>query len=306
MSGPLASRFHPAHALAAEPRLAHPVFRGVRLAADDASAGLCLSAAAGWNQTEADWRLLLLRGEGFGFADAGGALAASAVVMPYGGRLAWIGMVLVAATARRQGLATLLVRHALERCRAMGAAPLLDATPAGRAVYLSLGFADLHGVKRWCRRDEAAAPGARGRPPSAIRPLRTDACAAWDAPHFGANRGFLLKALADARPDLALQLEGAHGGLRGYCLGRPGLAATQIGPVVAETGQDAVALVDAALAGISGPALADIPEGNGTMESALAARGFRAERSFTRMACGPGALPGRPSSIHAITGPEFG
>jgi len=109
------------------------------LGADDARAGLLLSAEAHWNQNEADWRFFLTRGTVFGIRD-GDHLIATAALLPYTSGNAWIGMVLVTQNWRRRGLATKLLDACLDAARKQGLTPWLDATPAGATVYGPLGF----------------------------------------------------------------------------------------------------------------------------------------------------------------------
>lgn len=291
-----------------EPELCHVRYRGVRLTDSDLSAGRALSDEAQWNQTQNDWRFLLSTGHGFGLEDSDRALAASAVVLPYGRRIAWIGMVLVSASARRQGLATLLLRHCLAWCRAQGLVPLLDATPAGRPVYMSLGFADVRKLTRWRCAPAVAAPsgGEQAHFPGKVGTFDLDRCVEWDEPRFGADRRALLQMLEASHPDLAFQLVGNQGELRGYCLGREGRLATQIGPVMAETEPEALELLEEALHRARGPVLLDVPDGRMLFEQALKTRGFQPERPFTRMACGSVNEFGRPGCVFAIAGPELG
>jgi len=66
-----------------------------RLRAEDIPAAAQLSAQAGWNQTEEDWRTLLeLSPEGCLGVEVDGNLAATTTLLCYGRRLAWIGMAL--------------------------------------------------------------------------------------------------------------------------------------------------------------------------------------------------------------------
>ena len=112
----------------------------VVLGPDDAPDGLALSDAAGWNQTAEDWRFFVRQGRVFGLRAADdGRLVATAAALPYGGSvgggIGWISMVLVAAERRHQGLATSLMGHCIAHLRALGATPVLDATPAGQPAY---------------------------------------------------------------------------------------------------------------------------------------------------------------------------
>ena len=91
---------------------------------------LRLSQSANWNQNEADWRLMLGFGRGWGFITPDGTLAASTVALPYGAGFAWIAMVLVLPEHRRQGYASRLLRVALAEMEKQKRVSLLDATPA--------------------------------------------------------------------------------------------------------------------------------------------------------------------------------
>ena len=102
---------------------------------------LALSKSANWNQNENDWRWMLEFGKGWGITHADGTLAATTLVIPYGGQFAWVSMVLVHPEHRRNGYATRLLRAAIAHLKSHGLAPVIDATPAGHDVYLQEGFA---------------------------------------------------------------------------------------------------------------------------------------------------------------------
>ncbi len=109
---------------------------------------------AGWNQVAADWRIFLELGTRLCGADRDAAASSRPPRrLPFGGRFAWISMVLVAGDYRRRGLATRLMRRAIDDLAAAGLVPVLDATPAGRAVYRALGFEDTWGFQRLSRRE---------------------------------------------------------------------------------------------------------------------------------------------------------
>ena len=281
--------------------------RSAPLAEVNAAAGFLLSAEAGWNQTVDDWRQMLEDGEAIGQFSAARQLVASALILPYGERLAWIAMVLTTAAFRRRGLATRNLRWAIERCRERGLLAGLDATREGVEVYRPLGFEEVCGLQRL----RAEQPGAQHlpRPDVAIRPLQAardlDAIARLDARVFGADRRRLLAYLSRSEPRRAL-LAQAQGELAGFVLARPGRIALHVGPLVAHSPTVAALLLAQALTGCSGPVSIDVPERQGEFLALLQSANFEPVRGFTRMAQGAPESLGDMAGCYAIAGPEFG
>src|SRR4029453_6726592 len=112
---------------------------------DDACA---LVREARWNQLPADWRIFLARGHLYAMETQEGRIVATTATLPYGGRFAWISMVVVERESRRRGLGTRLMHQAMRVWAAANLVPILDATPDGRAVYRRLGFTDSWGFPR--------------------------------------------------------------------------------------------------------------------------------------------------------------
>jgi GNAT superfamily N-acetyltransferase len=286
---------------------------------------LALSASAHWNQNEADWRMMLALGRGWGIRAAGcdgsGTLAASTVVLPYGTDFAWVSMVLVLPAFRRRGHASRLLHYALDALAAEGRSAVLDATPAGHAVYVQEGFADTWGFARWrreartdMRNDTSADTAATGSadagrgdgPPS--RPLTEadwPAIAALDAHAFGADRLPLLRALAQRLPPAARVVE-QGGRLQGFVLGRDGREAQQIGPLLAGDEATARALLADALQAVPGAVYVDLLDGRDGLCRWLPQQGFVVQRPFTRMVHGRKEAPGEPGAIMLVAGPELG
>jgi GNAT superfamily N-acetyltransferase len=267
---------------------------------------LALSQAAGWNQNEADWRLMLETGRGWGVTLADGALAASTLVLPYGS-FAWVSMVLVLPQARRQGYATRLLRIALADLEQRALTPVLDATPAGRAVYVQEGFRDTWGFRRFELRQRLAAPA----PGAGARALRADdwpRLLALDARAFGAGREPVLRALAARLPRAALVAEAGDGTLDGFLLGRDGREASQLGPLVARSGGAARALLAAGLAGVAPPLYVDVVDREPGITAWIASLGFEFQRPFTRMVRGAAAVraPGEAGLVVCPAGAELG
>lgn len=287
----------------------------------DLDGALRLSMAADWNQRREDWALMLGLGQGFGIdaADDDGAtcLAASLVVLPYGSDFAWVSMVLVLPQLRRRGYAQQLLRFALIHLTAQGRAAILDATPAGHAVYVQEGFADTWGLARY-RREAAGAAAAQIRAaatrtsgPAAplTRPLRDDdwaAIVALDAPAFGADRSAVLRALAQRWPQAARVAETRDGRICGFVLGRDGREAHQIGPLLAADDAVAAALLDDVLQVTAGPLYVDLLDRRSALLPQLRAAGFTLQRPFTRMVHGALRAPGDPAPIVLAAGPELG
>lgn len=281
--------------------------RTARLTEAHAVAGFELSAEAGWNQTVDDWRLMLSEGEAIGQFAADGRLVASALLLPYDERLAWIAMVLTTADYRRRGLATANLNWTLERCRARGLAAGLDATPEGTAVYGPLGFVATCGLQRLrAERPEVTRPE---RSAVAIRPVQAardlDAIARLDAAVFGVERRSLLNYLRRNQPRQALLAE-AEGGLAGLVLARAGRSALHVGPLVARNPTVARLLLAQALVGVGGPVSIDVPERQNAFLDMLQSAGFAPVRPFTRMIQGPTEAQGDMATCIAIAGPEFG
>jgi ribosomal protein S18 acetylase RimI-like enzyme len=283
----------------------------------DLAAAMRLKAQAGWNQVEADWRFFLAqRPEGCFVATACAqdaacgqdAVVGTVTTVAYGPRLAWISMLLVDAAHRRQGIGTRLMQAAMESLQGYlsggEATVALDATPAGRPLYERLGFRAERELVRLTRSDRFCL--------ETCQVLSQQTCpvseiAALDRRALGADRTALLRALRQRAPEVAyLAFDG--GRPVAFCLGRHGSRLSQLGPVVAETLEQAIAVCRQALAAWEGrAAVLDVPASQETFLAWLREVGFEAQRPFTRMAYGaPLPQPTGQARTYAICGPEFG
>ena len=264
-----------------------------RLGIEHLGGCLALSAAANWNQNEADWQLMLALGYGWGVS-VDGQLVASTLVIPYGG-FAWVSMVLVLPEHRRKGHASRLLRIALDELKTSKLTPILDATPAGREVYRQEGFTDRWTFKRFLLREPwQAVNGRAGRAINWRKALELDAEA------FGGEREWLLRTLQKRLPQCALALS------EGFVLGREGREAMQIGPLVARDESTALGLLDHALSVLPAPIYVDAVDHSPGLQEWLLARGFEVQRPFTRMVHGGGRTPGDEKLVWLVAGPELG
>lgn len=268
----------------------------------DLDAASALSAAAGWNQTGEDWRLFLRDGRAWGI-DADGVLAASAAVLPFARKVAWVSMVLTLPDRRGRGYATALMAHALAALAATGHRAVLDATPLGQPVYEKLGFAPFWTFRRW-RLDASAStvPGVRPLGPADWPDL-----IALDTAANGIPRERLLRAIAPRMPTVA-RVAIAGGRIEGFAFARDGRLAPQIGPVIARDGRAAQRLTAATLAALPAgqSVVIDLADSQTELAAWLTGRGATPQRPFTRMAVGTAPLPGDAALIVAPVGPEFG
>ena len=272
-----------------------------RLAASDVAGGRALSDAAGWNQTADDWALFIAAGAAFGVRDEAATLVATAAALPYDAATGWISMVLVDAAHRHRGIASQLVDACVTSLRESGRTPVLDATPAGAAVYEKIGFVSGFGFERWEGHD-AATPAATAPHALAVEASRGETLIALDRSAGGVDRTLLLRSFLD-RPATRAWLASRGDG---FALRRAGRRAAQVGPIVAADDADALALLAAALEGSAGRVFIDVPVQRPSIADALARRGFVRQRSFVRMARGDARAAAARERVFALAGPEFG
>jgi GNAT superfamily N-acetyltransferase len=267
----------------------------------DIPAAMQLKEAAGWNQTEADWRRLLeLEPNGCFAAIENDQLVGTTTTTTYKEDLAWIGMVLVDPQHRRRGIATRLMETALSYLDGKVVVIKLDATAEGRPVYEKFGFKTESLVERWrasiksrpTKREDAA--------------IDLEALLALDRRAFGADRSQLIKCLIDDSPIAPVLVTGESSSLTGYALARTGTRATYIGPVVTTDTAQVEDLLDRILVQLSGTSVyIDFSTECGVSSSVLADRGFVKERDLIRMSYGSRSVKTSPLVI-AIAGPEIG
>lgn len=266
-----------------------------------------LKNAEGWNQLEKDWSLLISYRENANFvAVLGDRIVGSVTALNYAGAVAWIGMMLVDKDYRGRGIGRALMLEAMEELDACTSIKL-DATPAGRPLYLKLGFQDEYSLYRMTN---PSAPEISPEDPS-IEPRKMQVTdlpevMAFDQQVFGADRGDLIGWLYESSPELARIIR-IKDRLTGFCLGRPGKNFIQIGPVQARSEAQAKALMAAAVNQVSGHALVvDIPTGKAGMVHWLEGCGFQIQRPFERMYLHANPHPGMIENLYLIAGPELG
>ena len=265
----------------------------------DIPAAMRLKDAAGWNQTEADWRrLLALEPNGCFGAVRDGRLIGTTTTTIYGA-LAWIGMVLVDQRHRRQGIATQLLNVALDYLKDKVETIKLDATSLGQPVYERFGFEVESAVERWS-----------GIGNSTVREshvvMDREAVLNLDRLAFNSDRSKLIDRLVDEACVAPVLIRTADGALSGYALARSGTRKTYVGPVVANDPHVIETLLDRMLSQLPGREVyIDINKECIADTSVLSDRGFVKERDLVRMVKGGSSQKTSPLVV-AIAGPEIG
>jgi len=276
------------------------------MTAADIPDGVKLCRTAHWNQLPRDWEMFLqLSPADCRVAVKNEQVIGTVTTVNYQNLFSWIGMVLVDPAERRQGIGTQLLQKALDVLRDQPTVGL-DATPAGREVYLKLGFVDDCRLSRMGM--IVADSFARNEISPARRMTEADLPKVFELDRnvFGADRRTVLEWMFVGAPEYAWVLM-REDHLAGFTLGRHGFNFEHIGPVVAENAEAAKQLVSAALAEQNGrTCILDAAHHDGEWVRWLEAAGFRQQRPFIRMVRGNATRRGLPELQFAILGPEFG
>jgi len=252
---------------------------------DDLAACLKLAADRDWPAEERKWGLLLDQGTGYGLFDDAGGLVGTTVVTRFSGEHAALSMVLVATSHGGRGLGTRLVEHALENagCPVVS----LHATAQGRPLYEKLGFRSVARLTTYS--GSFAAGELSGTTRAALR-ADLPAVVLKDAVVFGANRGELWKdyfRLTDQ-----VRLDGA-GGFAATWRSVDGLA---VGPVVADTVDEAKTLISDLAVGADGDLRVDAYQDE--LGSWLERKGMVERSSVDLMVLGAADVPGDRARLH--------
>ena len=274
---------------------------------EDIATAMSLKNAESWNQTENDWRFFLEHDPELCLvASLKNEVIGTVTAINYQNRIAWIGMMLVSSDHRRKGVGHKLLCSIIDRladCNSIG----LDATPAGALVYQRLGFEEVLGLIRMST--QAIRVSKLESYVGSVEPIKgsdiSEVCL-MDAKAFGAYRSDLIQNLVKNSPGHCLRAK-REGKVVGFILGRKGTRYTHLGPVVADSLEDAKALVSQVSKKIEGsPTVVDVPADWSEWQSWLPKLGFSQQRTLSRMYLRPNRTGGKSNLQYGICGPEFG
>lgn len=198
-----------------------------------------LSIGVGWPHRGEDWDFLRSVGQGVAAVDKIGRVVGSAMWFPYDDRFATIGMVITTPRLQAQGAGAWLVENVLQHVD--GCALGLNATAESLRLCVSLGFK----IKQpmYQRQGIATSPPDTTLPAGTrLRPFDTGDLAeiiALDKRAFDSDRSTLITRLVEVSTGQVLERDGR---IRAFSLCRRFGRGYVVGPVVAVTDEDAIAV----------------------------------------------------------------
>ncbi|BAB53228.1 N-acetyltransferase [Mesorhizobium japonicum] len=243
-----------------------------------------LSLSVGWPHRAEDWQFLRNVGRGVVVLDEIGRVQGSAMWFEHGADFATVGMVITSPRLQTLGAAQWLMKRIFDK---VGGRDLrLNATRAARRLYLSLDFLPEKTVYQ-CQgiaRLETTGGPTDLRDVRALDPSDIPAAIALDAAGFGVRRAALVEKLFVHSAGYGLF---KHDKLNAFALCRPFGRGHVVGPVVAESDADAVAVVRPHVADNSGSFLRiDTHMANGDFAAFLSHSGMTVFDTVLTMSMG--------------------
>ncbi|MBZ4014390.1 GNAT family N-acetyltransferase [Streptomyces purpurogeneiscleroticus] len=260
------------------------------------------AAAEGWNPGLADAACFFTQDpDGFFLGRIDGEPVSAISVVNYSPDYAFLGFYLVRPDQRGRGHGLTTWKTALAHAgeRTVG----LDGVPAQQDNYRRSGFELAYRTSRY------GGSGPTGRPaPTHVAPAEAaglDAILAYDNARYPADRPHFLRnwLTADGHRALARVVDGR---VTGYGVIRPGRDAHRVGPLFADTADDARALLDGLTADLDGaPFAVDVPESNPEATALATSLGLTPSFATARMYTGP-VRPLATATIFGVTSLELG
>lgn len=261
--------------------------------------GLDLSQEMSWPYRFEDWEVAFELGRGFVLEDAG-AVIGTALWWPYGDDHASAGMIIVTEAAQGRGYGAQLMDALLADARSRTIT--LNSTAAGFALYERLGFTTVGVIQQ-----HQGIPTAHHEAPpvSLIRKMAAsdaEAVARLDREATGWTRPQMLGRLVQLAQGYILMRDGMP---RGYAFCRLFGRGHVIGPVVADSLDDARALIEAALTPLGNTFVRIDTSANTQLGPWLEGIGLQHVGDATTMVRGPRTPPTGPASMFALANQSF-
>ncbi|WP_084684724.1 GNAT family N-acetyltransferase [Maribacter forsetii] len=276
-----------------------------QMAVNDIPGAMKLVIAENWNQTQIDWQMFLeLNSNLCLVATYNNEIVGTVTAINYKNDVAWIGMMLVSKAFRGLGVSKNLLNTIIEKlegCKSIK----LDATAAGIPVYKKIGFQEELEVDRMITTDFDTTINNSSRDTvRAISVNDMEELSALDLNYFGANRLDLINFLKKKNKAWCLIRNEC---IVAYVFLRPGSNYFQLGPLMAETVDDALNLIEIILEHNIGQSIViDVLHDQFKFKERLVGLGFSFQRSFVRMYLKDNSFAGLLNKQFLIAGPELG
>lgn len=257
------------------------------------------AADEGWNPGTSDTESFFAQDpEGFFIGRLRGEPVSAVSVVNYGDDYAFLGFYLVRPDLRGRGLGIATWRAGLAHAgsRTVG----LDGVPAQQDNYRASGFRLAHTTARFSGRTTPGRPAPDVRP---VEPADLAAVAAYDSACCPADRPRFLERWLTGPGHRAL-VRFVDGRLTGYGVIRPARDAARVGPLFADTAEDARALLHA-LTADGQPYAVDVPTTNAAGVALAGELGLTPSFDTARMYTGP-VRPCARDRIFGVTTLELG
>ena len=261
----------------------------------------------GWNQVEADWKLMMKTSPEFCLvAEVGADVIGTITAINYGNKIAWIGMMLVRKEYRGLGISKRLMKTVLEKLKGVETVKL-DATPTGLKVYEKIGFSSESAISRMILKTKNVFTADRdGIAVQGISLEDHDNIVAYDAKVFGANREHLINMILSSNPGLGIICKMGNQ-VDGFALARQGTFYHHIGPVYANDEITAQAIISTCIETIKDrPIIMDVVDTKKSFIQWLKSTGFEKARPLIRMSYNTKNPHGMDKAEFCICGPEYG
>jgi GNAT superfamily N-acetyltransferase len=261
---------------------------------------LRLSQEMGWPYRREDWEFAAAVGHGLVLEQAGDVIG-TAMWWTYGDAHASAGMTIVTASAQGGGYGSRLFDGLLEATD--GRTLLLNSTAEGLALYERRGFTAWGTVLQHQGRPAAAATQDAG---GGIRPATVSELAAvqaFDEQATGMSRRSMVAALANVGDVVVLDRGGR---VAGYAIARRWGRGYVIGPVAAESAEDAQRLILAQLSKLHGQFVRIDVYAEDGLGDWLEGLGLERVSGATAMVKGRQPVSDLPARMYAIANQSFG
>jgi len=255
-----------------------------------------LSVSVGWPHRDSDWQMLLELGQGLAAVDEIGRVVGTVMWLRYDADFAMVCMLITLPRLQEQGAGSWLMEKAHELNK--GAVFGLNATREAKRLYRSLGYGYEQKILR-CQGEATPEASAAGMAASSakveglVRPLAAgdhDSLLRLDHAATGHDRAVAYQALL---PVSRGQVLVRNGEIVAFSLCRPFGRGHVIGPIIAASEDDAIAVSRAHVEAHAGSFLrADTPASNTVFTNFLVGSGMQIHDSATSM--GLGRVPFKP------------